>query len=240
MRWRMLVRAARGSDNSHPLHHASQRTALLTVHLGGLYAIIGCMARLIPPVVEAGALASQQQPEISIDDDLTLRPWRHGDARTLIEAFSASDIQHYHFRRFDNEPEAQKWIDDCAEGWRAEKSATWAIVDRPADKIVGRVTVYTSLADGLGEISYWVVPDARGRGIATRSCVAAMRWGHHLGLHRIQLEHSTQNEASRRVALRAGFVEEGTRRAANLHADGWHDMVLYSHLITDGDLRSNS
>jgi len=33
--------------------------------------------------------------------------------------------------------------------------------------------------------------------------------------------------------LRAGFVEEGIRRAANLHADGWHDMMLYSHLATD-------
>ena len=32
---------------------------------------------------------------------------------------------------------------------------------------------------------------------------------------------------------KAGFVEEGIRRGANLHDDGWHDMVLYSHLATD-------
>ncbi len=65
------------------------------------------------------------------------------------------------------------------------------------------------LEDGYGEVSYWVLPSARGRGVATRACVAATRWAHDLGLHRIQLQHSTHNEPSRRVALKAGFVEEG-------------------------------
>jgi RimJ/RimL family protein N-acetyltransferase len=35
------------------------------------------------------------------------------------------------------------------------------------------------------------------------------------------------------VARRAGFKEEGVRRGANLHDDGWHDMRLYAHLSTD-------
>ena len=178
-------------------------------------------------------MADSQQPVIPVDEDLTLRPWRHDDAPTVVEAFSTADIQHYHFRRFETEPEARQWIEDCAEGWRSEKSATWAIVGRPEKKVVGRVTVYTSLEDGHGEVSYWVVPTARGQGVATRACVAATRWAHDLGLHRIQLQHSTRNEASRRVALSAGFAEEGIRRGANLHADGWHDMTIYSHLATD-------
>jgi len=46
------------------------------------------------------------------------------------------------------------------------------------------------------------------------------------GLHRLELTHSVANAASCRVALRAGFVLEGTRRAEGLRTDGWHDMHL--------------
>jgi RimJ/RimL family protein N-acetyltransferase len=35
------------------------------------------------------------------------------------------------------------------------------------------------------------------------------------------------------VAVRAGFRQEGIRREAQLLADGWHDMMLHSHLATD-------
>jgi RimJ/RimL family protein N-acetyltransferase len=173
------------------------------------------------------------QPEIVVDAELLLRPWQPTDVAAVIEAFSDADIQHWHFRRFDTEAEAGEWISSCSAGWSAELRATWAIVKRAGAEIVGHVSIFTTLEDGYGEVSYWVLPEARGNGIATRACIAATQWAHRLGLHRVQLQHSTRNAASRRVALRAGYVEEGVRRGANLHADGWHDMQLYSHLATD-------
>ena len=64
--------------------------------------------------------------------------------------------------------------------------------------------------------------------------MALTRWGHDdLGLHRIELQHSTVNEASCRAATAAGFLPEGIRRGANLHDDGWHDMHLHAHLSSD-------
>lgn len=191
------------------------------------------MPKLIAPVVPAGTLASASQPTLVIDDDLELRPFGADDAAAVIAAFSTADIQHYHFRRMDTEDEAQRWIAECADAWREEKSATWAIAEPVGDPI-GRVTMHLSLVDGHGEVSYWVLPTARGRGVATRACTMATRWAHGLGLHRVQLQHSMTNEPSRRVALRAGFIPEGVRRGANLHSDGWHDMALYSHLADDG------
>lgn len=191
------------------------------------------MAKLIAPVVDRGAMAGTEQPVISVDEEIALRPFRPDDAPAVVLAFSTPDIQHYHFRRFDTDAEAGQWILDCAEGWRSEQSATWAIVECSSDEVLGRVTIFTSLEDGHGEVSYWVLPSARGRRVATRACMAATEWAHRLGIHRIQLQHSTRNDASRRVALRAGFTEEGVRRGANLHADGWHDMTLYSRLATD-------
>ena len=154
------------------------------------------MTKLIPPVVDRGAMAGMEQPVISVDDEVSLRPFRPNDARAVVQAFSTPDIQHYHFRRVDSDAEAMQWILVCAEGWRSEQSATWAIVSRARDNVSGRVTIYTSLEDGHGEVSYWVLPSARGHGVATRACVAATEWAHRLGIHRVQLQHSTQNESS--------------------------------------------
>jgi len=191
------------------------------------------VAKLIAPVVPAGAMANEPQPEITIDEELMLRPWTHDDVAVAITAFAAADIQHWHFRRFDTKLEAAEWITGLNRGWAEETCATWAIVFRPEAMVVGRVSIHTDLEDGHGEVSYWVLPHARGKGVATRACVAATEWAHALGLNRIQLQHSTRNQGSRRVALKAGFVEEGVRRGANLHADGWHDMRLYSRLADD-------
>jgi ribosomal-protein-alanine N-acetyltransferase len=41
------------------------------------------------------------------------------------------------------------------------------------------------------------------------------------------------NVASCRVAASAGFWEEGLRRGAALHADGWHDMHVHALLAVD-------
>jgi ribosomal-protein-alanine N-acetyltransferase len=87
------------------------------------------------------------------------------------------------------------------------------------------------LDQGEGEAAYWVLPPARGRGVATRALRAVTDWMFtYVGLHRVYLEHSTRNEASCRVATGAGFVAEGTRRSACLHLDGWHDMHLHARV----------
>ncbi|MGI8794420.1 MAG: GNAT family N-acetyltransferase [Acidimicrobiales bacterium] len=91
-----------------------------------------------------------------------------------MEAFSDPDIQHWHFRSYDTDAEALAWIKACSEGWRAERSATWAIIWRSTAEIVGRVTIFTSLEDGYGEVSYWVLPHARRRGIPEP--VGRRRW----------------------------------------------------------------
>ena len=201
------------------------------------------MPKLIADIIVAGTLGATDQPALSIDDELELRPFVAGDVGTVVTAFSTPDIQFFHFRHLDTD-EALEWIEQCGKAWRSEKSATWAIVDRRSARVLGRVTIHLSLAGGHGEVSYWVLPDGRGRGVASRACVTATMWAHGIGLRRVELQHSTTNTASRRVAMQAGFREEGVRREALLHGDGWHDMVLYSHLASDvpvdGDARTSS
>jgi len=190
------------------------------------------MPKLIRDVVALGTVAAMQQPTLPIDDELTLRPFRDDDVDAVVAAFATPDIQYFHFRQLDHD-EAKHWIKDCRTAWKAERAATWAVSSGADDRVAGRVTVYLSLADGRGEISYWVLPEARQRRVATRACVAATQWAHALGLHRVILQHAVVNTASARVARSAGFRQEGVQRAASVLADGRHDVVLWSHLSTD-------
>jgi ribosomal-protein-alanine N-acetyltransferase len=188
--------------------------------------------KLIADVVARGTVASPDQPTLVIDDDLILRPFDDDDVEAAVAAFSTPDIQYFHFRSLDHD-EALQWIEECRQGWRSERAATWAIARRINRQVVGRVTTYLSLADGRAEVSYWVLPETRQGRVATRACRSATQWAHSIGIHRVELQHSTKNEGSRHVAIAAGFVCEGIQRGATIHADGWHDMVLYAHISTD-------
>jgi RimJ/RimL family protein N-acetyltransferase len=131
------------------------------------------------------------------------------------------------------ETEALAWVLSRSERWQDETGADWAITCEHA--LLGRVGLRSlDLAEGFGEGGYWVVPAARGRGIAVRALQTMSRWLFaEVGLHRIELLHSTVNAASCSVARSAGFASEGTKRQALLHLDGWHDMHLHARLSSD-------
>ncbi len=92
-----------------------------------------------------------------------------------------------------------------------------------------------NLEFGHGHITYWTLSGFRGAGTATNAAAAAARWAlEDLGLHRLEIHHSTQNETSCRVAERAGFELEGAMRSALLHEDGWHDMHVHARVRDQG------
>jgi RimJ/RimL family protein N-acetyltransferase len=110
--------------------------------------------------------------------------------------------------------------------------AHWAIT---GPEVLGRVALRSiDLDEGRAEIAYWVTAAARGRGAAARAAAALSAWAlGDLGLHRLDLEHAVATTASCRVAQKAGFAYEGTRRSAALHGDGWHDMHLHARIQGD-------
>ncbi|WP_282087862.1 GNAT family N-acetyltransferase [Streptomyces tendae] len=123
---------------------------------------------------------------------------------------------------------------DAADG----RSASFRITDEESGTPLGHI--------GLNEISrqmkvarvgYWVLPEARGRGVATRALLLASRWAYaELGLHRLELGHAVGHDASCRVAERSGYRAEGTLREAMFEAgrhDAFRDVHLHARLATD-------
>ena len=195
------------------------------------------MPLLVAPALPAGSLAAQEQPHLPVRPGLALRPWRDDDAPTVRAAFDCPQIQRWHVRRIDGDDEARAWTAQWSSRWRDETAASWAIVDAD-DRPLGQVGLRgVLLVEASAHLSYWLVPAARGRGIATEALGALTRWSFtRAGLHRLALEHSTANTASCRVATRADFPVEGVLRGSVRHADGWHDMHLHARLRTDGPI----
>lgn len=189
------------------------------------------MPSFVKTVLPPGKLAGSDQP-VLFTAELTLRPWQRSDVPDLVRAYAEPDIQHWHARSMD-ELEAGEWIQSRSERWKRERGADWAVVDDRG--VLGRIGfTHIDLAKGLGEVVYWVLPEARGRAVASRALCAMTDWAFdRLGLHRLELMHSTENLASCRVAQIASYDLEGTKRAEALHPDGWHDMHLHARLATD-------
>ena len=186
------------------------------------------MPPLVDPVVPPGSLAGTAQPELD-GHGLRLRPWRPDDAPVLVAAYADPQIQQWH-ARWMTRTEAERWIARAAERWDDEAGAEWAVT--AGGVVVGRAGLKrVGLAEGSGEVTYWVAPQSRRRGVASGALDVLSDWAFHdLGLHRLELLHSVRNLASCGVARRAGFAIEGTKREEALHVDGWHDMHLHARL----------
>ncbi|MEN3611059.1 GNAT family N-acetyltransferase [Plantactinospora sp. ZYX-F-223] len=195
------------------------------------------MPLLVPPVLPADSLRTIRQPRLTAGGGLALRPWRVDDAATVRAAFDCPEIQRWHLRRLDSEDEAREWTAQWPARWAAQTDASWAVVAERTGEPLGQVGLREIRLDqASAEISYWVLPAARGRGLAGRAVRAVQAWAFdRLGLHRLELRHSTANRASCRVADKLGFAVEGTLRGAWWHADGWHDVHLHARLRDEGD-----
>jgi len=132
--------------------------------------------------------------------------------------------------------DALEWIAERLERWKGECGADWVVTREGIP--VGRVALRTvDLEGGRAEVAYWVVPSARGRGLAPIALRALSDWAlETVGFHRLDLHHSVENVGSCRVAVKSGYDVEGTARSSVLHEDGWHDMHL--HARTNQDLES--
>ncbi|MEU8070743.1 MULTISPECIES: GNAT family N-acetyltransferase [unclassified Micromonospora] len=187
-----------------------------------------------PPAVPAGSLAAGPQPTLPADDGLILRPWEPADAPAVLAAYQDPEIRRWHTRRPASEEQVLDWFAHLHRAWQQEAGAGWAVT-RGGGEVVGRIAMGgVDLADGVAACAYWVVPAARGAGVASRALRALSAWALAEGrLHRLWLDHSTHNLASCRVAVKAGFRLEGTTRSAAVHDDGRHDMHLHARVRGD-------
>jgi RimJ/RimL family protein N-acetyltransferase len=105
----------------------------------------------------------------------------------------------------------------------------------PDRLVVGDVTVSeVERRHDTGWVSYWTVPAARGRGVATCAVGTVANWAfEQAGLFRLELGHRTNKPASCRVATAAGFLVEGLERQRLRYGLERFDVERHAPLATD-------
>ncbi|MGO9976019.1 MAG: GNAT family N-acetyltransferase [Solirubrobacteraceae bacterium] len=116
----------------------------------------------------------------------------------------------------------------------AREGIALAIVELADDHAVGHLWLAVRPQPGVLGIGYWVIPSARGRGIASCAICLAARWAlRDLAAARIEAWVAPDNEPSLRALSSAGFVKEGVLRSFFEVETERRDMVVLSLIASD-------
>jgi RimJ/RimL family protein N-acetyltransferase len=140
--------------------------------------------------------------------DVKLRPWRPADAAALAAAWADPAIARWTAVPEDRSAEAAaRWIAGWDERRRRGLALDLVVVaDGDEDTVLGEVGV--SFMTAPPTIGWWVMPAARGQGVATRA--VALFVGDVLvatGVDQVVAEVGEENPASMAVARHNGFVD---------------------------------
>ena len=176
------------------------------------------------------------EPPLS-DGVVALRPWgAPGDVEAITAACNDRAIAEF----LDvipspyTENDAREYIASTRQGWADGTTSNFALTVAETGEAVGSIGVRWVHPDhGVAEVGYWVAPQARGRGLCTRGVRLVSSWLiADCGVERLQLRADEQNAASRKVAVNAGFTQEGVLRSSRYNARLGRrvDFVMYSLL----------
>jgi RimJ/RimL family protein N-acetyltransferase len=170
--------------------------------------------------------------ELRLDSDrVILRDWRDEDAPALAAVCGEWDVCAFTSVPWEwSEPAALAWIDRQRRKRAAGTVLALAIQAPDDERALGNVNLAGfGERGGEAEIGYWLVPEARGRGLVTAAAALLIDWGfRNLGIERIEFAILPENLASQHVAERVGATPEGLRERSH-RADGrWRDMTIWS------------
>jgi [ribosomal protein S5]-alanine N-acetyltransferase len=163
--------------------------------------------------------------------EMRLRAFDHRDTDAVARAYDDREVLRW-FWSDGGERSATAFLRRQAEAWRRGEWASFAVCECE-DSCVGAVFL-ESRDPGICDIGYWLLAEARGRGLAARATRLVAEWGLTLpGVARVQLWMEPENVASQRVAERAGFHREGVLRAYGEREGRRVDAVFYSLVADD-------
>jgi RimJ/RimL family protein N-acetyltransferase len=127
------------------------------------------------------------------------------------------------------------WLERYDTGRAEGTRAAFAAVDAGSGELLGiGVAPVIDAATRTVELGYMVAPEARGRGVARATLRALSDWAlDELGAQRLELLIAVDNEPSKRVAERCGYVREGVLRSYFFKQDLRQDTEIWSLLPSD-------
>ncbi len=155
---------------------------------------------------------SLDEPEPApTDGNVVLRRWTMADLGCVRSASEEGRIQEHTSipERFTGE-NGRAQVRRQQERARSSQGLSLAIGDSLTGEALGCKVLMLRPQAGVAGIGYWLVPEARNSGYATRAVRLLSDWGlKEQRLHRIEAWVEPGNDASVRVLSKCGFEDEG-------------------------------
>lgn len=129
--------------------------------------------------------------------------------------------------------DTKAFIQSSIKGFADNKSLTTVILYK--NEIVG-VAGYNSIdwSNKIAYIGYWLGAEYQGKGIMTRAAKGLTDYAfHELKLNKVEIRAAVDNQKSRSVPKRLGFVEEGHIRSSEWLYDHYVDHIVYGVLAEE-------
>lgn len=173
-----------------------------------------------------------------VTERLVLRCWEPRDAPLLKEAVDSS-IDHLlpWMPWAAHEPQSLEDKVALLRQFRGRfdlgQDFTYGIFARDEQQVVGGSGLHTRIGDEAFEIGYWIRASRAGEGLGTESTAALTRVAFELtDVDRIEIRCEPENERSRAIPRKLGYVEEATLRR-RLRQPEPRDVVIYSLFRAD-------
>ena len=164
-------------------------------------------------------------------DHIRLRPVQERDLEVLYSRMNNLEYRGAFFPLgLHAEPKFRREFDE--HGYWGKDEGMLLVVD-PDDEIVGEIEFFPITNYLVGyELSYLIFGEEHaGKGYATEAVQLLTEYLFaRLRTNRLQLNIHPDNEASRRIATKAGYTLEGLMRGCWFHGGTYHDLEIWSIL----------
>jgi RimJ/RimL family protein N-acetyltransferase len=156
------------------------------------------------------------------------------DVDGLLPAFQDPETREAgNLPAFDRE-ELRSSLGDLPSLMESGRLMPLAALDADSGEVIGAGMLHhLDTERSIVEIGYWVLPAARGRGVATTIARLLAEHAFSLGVQRVAAYVNVGNDASGRVLERAGFTREGVVRSMPKPDGRRVDKTLFSLLPED-------
>ncbi|WP_051367381.1 GNAT family N-acetyltransferase [Hamadaea tsunoensis] len=171
-------------------------------------------------------------------EKITLRVPESADADGLVAACTDPETLRWTTIAPDYDHDrAVGFITEYAPGWWQRRQGGCWVLAGPDGAYAGQIDLRVTADPQVADIGFLTAPPARGRGYMTAALRLVARYAiEELGLARVEWKAHVGNDASRRVAEKAGFTFEGVLRdgcaAHGRRFDAWIASYLPRDLVS--------
>ena len=164
-------------------------------------------------------------------DRLVLRELTVNDAQAILNCFSNSNVlRHYGQNPLTSLDQVRQIINNFSKNYNEKRGIKWGIELKGQAGIIGTIGFQEwSTEHKRAEIGYALFPESWGKGYALEAVNKVISFGfQEMELVRIGAIVFTENDASNRLLIKAGFEKEGLLKKYMHQNNVPYDTYIYS------------